>query len=236
MSNIRHALFLIKTMNNLSKLLFFFVLAAIGITSCSKSDDNGTDWAEEQRRRDSINNARIEALLKEQAPELKAFAETNFGEDAQFDDSTGIWFKVHEPGEEGTYTRWLVPGSMGGLTLASPTVEVKYVGKLMRTGEIFDQTPEDDPEDDTRSFQLGGVIPAWNIAFYPKEVRLNGNDYKIGGLTEKGLQKGAIIEIVAPSPYCYDNTEQKDKEGKVTIPKDSPLHFYIEVVDIRDKK
>ncbi|MBD1434228.1 FKBP-type peptidyl-prolyl cis-trans isomerase [Sphingobacterium sp. DN00404] len=217
-------------MKNLSKFFFLFLLATIGIVSCSKSDDNNANWAEEQRRRDSLNRIRIEALLEEQAPELKAFAEANFGEDAQFDDSTGIWFKVHEPGEEGTYTRWLVPGSMGGLALASPTVEVKYVGKLMRNGEIFDQTPEDDPEDDTRSFQLGGVIPAWNIAFYPKEVRLNEKDYKIGGITEKGLQKGAIIEFVAPSPYCYDNTASDD------IPADSPLHFYIEVVDIKDKK
>ena len=221
-------------MNNLSNFFFLFVLATITITSCNKADDNNNDdWAEEQRR---INRARIEALLKEQASELKTFAETNFGEDAQFDDSTGIWFKVHEPGEEGSYTRWLVPGSVGGLALASPTVEVKYVGKLMRNGEIFDQTSEDDPKDNTRSFQLGGVIPAWDLAFYPKELRLNGNDYQIGGLTEKGLQKGAIIEFVAPSPYCYDNKEQKNKDGEVTIPSDSPLHFYVEVVDIRDKK
>lgn len=221
-------------MNNLSNFFFLFVLATITITSCNKADDNNNDdWAEEQRR---INRARIEALLKEQASELKTFAETNFGEDAQFDDSTGIWFKVHEPGEEGSYTRWLVPGSMGGLALSRPTVDVKYVGKLMRNGEIFDQTSEDDPKDNTRSFQLGGVIPAWDLAFYPKEVRLNGNDYQIGGLTEKGLQKGAIIEFVAPSPYCYDNKEQKNKDGEVTIPSDSPLHFYVEVVDIRDKK
>src|SRR5690606_9525289 len=195
------------------------------------SDDNGSDWADEQRRRDSINNARIEALLDEQAPILKDFAEEHIP-DAILDDSTGIWFKIHEPGEEGSYSKWLVPGSMGGLALARPTVEVKYTGKLLN-GDVFDETSADDPEDKTRSFQLGGLIPAWDISFYPKEVRLNGNDYKIGGLTEKGLQKGAIIELVAPSPYCYDNREQKNKDGEVTIPANSPLHFYIEVVNIK---
>ena len=223
-------------MNNLSKILFLFVLAAVSITSCSKSDDPNTDWSDEQRRKDSLNQIRIEALLEKQAPILKDYAEEHIPR-AVLDDSTGIWFKIHEPGEEGSYTKWLVQSSVGGLALARPTVEVKYIGKLL-DGKVFDQTSEDDPKDKTRTFQLGtdnlgrGLIPAWNIAFYPKELRLNGNDYKIGGLTEHGLQKGAIIELVAPSPRAYDNREQG---GKVTIPADSPLHFYIEVVDIRDK-
>lgn len=218
-------------MNKLSKLLLLFVVAAVSVISCSKSDDNDADWAEEQRRRDSINNARIEALLEEQAPILEAFTEEHIP-GAVLDDSTGIWFKIHEPGEDGSYTAWLAPGSMGGLALARPTVEVKYIGKLL-TGDVFDETSADDPEDETRSFQIGndnmgrGLIAAWNLAFYPKEVRLNGNDYKIGGLTEKGLQKGSIIEFVAPSPYCYDNAVSEN------IPADSPLHFYIEVVDIK---
>jgi len=219
-------------MKNLSKFFFLFVLATISITSCSKSEDNNDDWAEEQRR---INRARIEALLKEQAPILEDFAKTHFGEDAQFDDSTGIWFKIHEPGEEGSYTYRVVPGSMGGLALINPNIEVKYSGRLL-SGDIFDETSEDDPEDDTRSFQLGGLIPAWNLAFYPTKIRQDFRDFEIGGLTEKGLQKGAIIELAAPSPYCYDNTERKNKDGEVTIPADSPLHFYIEVVDIRDEK
>lgn len=233
MSDSRHALFLIKTMHNLSKLFSLFVLATLLLTSCSKSDDN-QDWRDEQRRLDSINNARIEALLQKQAPILKAFAEEHIP-GAVLDDSTGIWFKVHAPGTAGSYTRWLVPGSTGSLSLSRPTVEVKYTGKLLN-GDTFDQTSTDDPEDKTRSFPLGSVIAAWDIAFYPKEIRLNGEDYKIGGLTEKGLQKGAIIEFVAPSPYCYDRSTRKDKDGNITIPADSPLHFKIEVVDIKDTK
>lgn len=221
-------------MNNLSKLLFFLVLAAAGITSCSKSDDNGTDWAEEQRRRDSINNARIEALLKEQAPILKDFAEERIP-GAVLDDSTGIWFKIHEPGEDESYTYRLVPGSMGGLALANPTVKVKYIGKLLN-GNIFDETVEGDSEKETFSSPLGGLILAWNYAFYPKTINQNVRDYEIGGLTEKGLQKGAIIEFVTPSPWAYDNSEQKNKNGEVTIPANSPLHFKIEVVDIKDTK
>src|SRR5690606_27179679 len=143
-------------MKNLSKLIFLFTLTTISITSCSKFDDNGYDWAYEQRRRDSINNARIEALLDEQPPIVLDFAEEHIP-DAILDDSTGIWFKIHEPGEEGSYSKWLVPGSMGGLALARPTVEVKYTGKLLN-GDVFDETSADDPEDKTRSFQLGGLI------------------------------------------------------------------------------
>lgn len=215
-------------MKNLSKLFFFFILAALSLTACNKTDYNDDDWAEEQRRLDSLDRLRVEALLEEQAPILASFVEENFPNDKEWrlDDSTGIWFKVHEPGEAGSYTRWLVPGSMGGLALANPTIEVKYVGKLLN-GNIFDETSDDDPDKETLSSPLGGLITAWQNAFFPKEYNLNGNDYKIGGLTEKGLQKGAIIEFVAPSPYCYDNTESDD------IPADSPLHFYIEVVDIK---
>lgn len=218
-------LFFNQTMNNLSKLLFFLVLAAVSITSCSKSDDNGTDWAEEQRIRDSINNARIEALLEEQAPILKDFAEEHIP-GAVLDDSTGIWFKIHEPGEEESYIYRLVPSSTGGLALANPTVKVKYMGKLLN-GDIFDETIERDSEKETFSSSIGSLILAWNYAFYPKTINYNVQDYKIGGITEKGLQKGAIIEFVAPSPYCYDNAVSEN------IPADSPLHFYIEVVDIK---
>lgn len=229
--------FFIKAMNNLSKLFFLFLLATVGMSSCSKSDNNQGDWAEEQRRQDSLNRIRVDALLEEQAPILKDFAEEHIP-GAVLDDSTGIWFKVHEPGEEGSYSNWLVSGSMGGLTLARPTVTVKYTGKLL-DGKVFDETSADDPEDETRSFQIGsdrmggGLIIAWNLAFYPKKMHINEKDYEIGGLTEKGLQKGSIIEFVAPSPYGYDNIEQKNKEGEVTIPADSPLHFYIEVTDIK---
>lgn len=220
-------------MNNLPKVFFLFLIAAIAVTSCSKSDDNGVDWREEQRIRDSLNNARIEALLKAQAPLLESFVVEHFPGDEAWvlDDSTGIWFKIHEPGEIGSYTYRVVPSATGGRVLAAPYVEVNYIGKLLN-GEIFDATSEEE----TRTFRLGNLIPAWNIAFYPAVIRQDAQDFKIGGLTERGLQKGTIIELVAPSPYGYDNLAQKDKDGKTTIPADSPLHFYIEVIDISDKK
>ena len=107
---------------------------------------------------------------------------------------------------------------------------------LLPDYDVFDETVEGDSEKETFSSPLGGLILAWNYAFYPKTINQNVRDYEIGGLTEKGLQKGAIIEFVTPSPWAYDNSEQKNKNGEVTIPANSPLHFKIEVVDIKDTK
>ena len=50
---------------------------------------------------------------------------------------------------------------------------------------------------------------------------------KLGGLTEKGLQKGSKIHIMAPSLYGYQN------QAVGTIPANSPLDFVIEVTDIK---
>ena len=225
-------------MKKLSKLLFAFLLASITIASCSKSDYDDSEWQAEQRRRDSLNRIRIDSTLTEQAPLLAQFAKDSLGEGAQLDDSTGIWFKIHDLGEVGSY-KYQLQSNGYQLVLPNPSIEVKYQGKLLN-GKVFDETlqelPGDEKEDadSSKTSHLGQLIPAWRIAFYPKEIRINGKTHYVGGLTEKGLQKGAIIEFVVPSPYGYDNKEVKDKDGKVTIPANSPLHFKIEVVNIKD--
>lgn len=215
-------------MHNLIKLIFTVIVIGSVVSSCQKEDTNNNDWLKEQQRLDSLNRVRIEKTLIEQAPLLKDFAENNMP-DAELDDSTGIWYKIHDAGIEDSFDYRII-STPSGLAVSPQYTEVKYTGTLIKTGGEFEKTAEDE----TAIFPIGSLIPAWYMAFWPKSLEYNLRDYVLGGFTTKGLKTGAIIEIAAPSPYCYDNVEQKNKDGEITIPADSPLHFYIEVVDIRE--
>src|SRR5690606_20695395 len=202
--------------------IFAVIFMSIGVSSCQKQDPfNNEDWLKEQRRQDSLNRDRIEKLLIEQAPLLKDFAEKNMP-GAMLDDSTGIWYKIHNAGIEDSFDYRIISTS-NGLAIYPRYTEVKYKGTLVKTGNVFEETAEDK----TEVFSIGSLIPPWYLAFWPESLEYNLRDYEIGGFTPKGLKKGAIVELAAPSPYCYDNTERKNKDGEVTIPADSPLHFYI---------
>ena len=189
------------------------VLLVISFVSCSKDEpDNGES-----------NQERIERILAEQAPVLKKFAEEHIP-GAELDTETGIWYKIQQAGTDGSVDYNLSKTNVG-LIVAPPYAEVKYKGQLIdEAGTVFDETEEDK----TAVINLNQVILAWTAAFWPTELEYNLDIYKLGGVTEKGLQKGAIIEFVAPSPYCYDN------RTSAKIPADSPLHFTIEVVDVRN--
>ncbi|GHE23844.1 FKBP-type peptidyl-prolyl cis-trans isomerase [Sphingobacterium griseoflavum] len=197
--------------------LTFALIAIATFSSCSKNSDlDYQKVLEEQRIKDSINNARIEKILKEQAPTVKAFADQNMV-DAKLDTATGIWFQVITEGDEASYTYKVLNNS-----LIYPTITAKYKGTLLN-GTVFDQSEAG--KDFT--FPLMNVIGAWQLAFFPKAITFNGNTYKIGGLTTSGLKKGAKIKIVTPSPWAYD---ARDSEK---IPANSPLYFELEVVDIK---
>jgi|SRR5690606_1818049 len=217
-------------MQNLFKLVLAIIIIGAVVSSCQKEDANNDDWLKEQQRQDSLNRVRIEKTLIEQAPLLKDFAEDNMP-GAVLDDSTGIWYKIHNPGIEDSFDYRIVSTSRG-LAISPQYTEVKYKGTLIKTGSVFEETDEDK----TAIFSIGSLIPPWYLAFWPESLEYNLREYEIGGFTPKGLKTGAVIEIAAPSPYCYDNKEQKNKDGEITIPSDSPLHFYIEVVDVRDEK
>lgn len=218
-------------MNNIVRIVFAVIITSVVVSSCQKQDAyNNDDWLKEQRKQDSLNRVRIEKTLIEQAPLLKDFAEKAMP-GAVLDDSTGIWYKIHDAGIEDSFDYRIVSTS-NGLAISPRYTEVKYKGTLIKTESVFEETAEDK----TAVFSIGSLIPPWYLALWPESLEYNLRNYEIGGFTPKGLKKGAIIELAAPSPYCYDNREQKNKDGEVTIPADSPLHFYIEVVDIRDTK
>ncbi|KGE15185.1 FKBP-type peptidyl-prolyl cis-trans isomerase [Sphingobacterium deserti] len=204
-------------MKIIPKLLLIVTVAVATFSSCSKSNELDFERArEEQRIQDSINRVRIERIVKEQAPAVKAFADKNLL-DAKLDTATGIWFQLIQAGDEASYTYKVLNNQ-----LVAPTITAKYKGTLL-DGTIFDATEGD------KSFvsPLNNVIGAWQLAFLPKTIRFNGEDYKVGGLTANGLKKGAKIKIVTPSPWAYD------EQASAKIPANSPLYFEFDVVDVK---
>ncbi|QIH36350.1 FKBP-type peptidyl-prolyl cis-trans isomerase [Sphingobacterium sp. DR205] len=199
----------------MKKLLspLFLGIAAIALftVSCAKSDDTPVYDAAAQFKTDSVT--------------LKNYVDNKFP-DAQYDSETGIWYEILTEGE-GNYQYKIVDTLNAKFLKFKSTV--KYTGRLL-SGSIFDQTEADK----TTTFEIltntgyqypfvSSIIPAWTFAFAPKKV----GDVKLGGLTEKGLQKGTKIHIMAPSLYGYQN------QAVGTIPANSPLDFVIEVVDLK---
>jgi FKBP-type peptidyl-prolyl cis-trans isomerase FkpA len=202
-------------MKNSIKILFVLLLAT-GTMSCLKSNPY------------DVYDAK--AIFEEEAPILKTYVETTESlEGAKLDTLTGIWYKIIEEGvsptEEGYYTYKL--NSAG--YVEAPRITVKYEGKLVSTGVVFDKSDKDEGLENS----LGGLIDGWKIAFLPKTLKDKDNKvYKmqdligLPGLTELGLQKGSKMRLILPSPYGYQNREQPK------IPANSPLDFTIEVLKI----
>ena len=187
------------------KLLLVAFIAVFAISSCSKdsNDDGLADY--------EANKKRIEALLKEQAPILKEYAEENFGENAKMDSATGIWYEVVEQASDSTFEYTATGNSW---VPVNATINYK--------GELLDGT-EFDAQDD-QAMDINNVIAAWLQIFYPK----NSNPNAFSGILPDGLLVGNKIRFVAPSPYCYDNKVSEK------IPADSPLVFTVEVLKLKN--
>lgn len=211
-------------MKNLFNFLVVALIATFAFTACNKSDDFDWDAAiKEQQRQDSIEKARVKGLIESQADALEEFANINMP-GATHVDSLGIWYIVDQVGQEDSYT-YRFNNSYG--QIEAPDIVVKYKGTLLN-GTVFDQTTTEKP---TANFNLARTIPAWQIAFLPRSISLDGKDIPVVGLTIPGLKKGSKIRFVTSSPYAYD--KQEIKEGNVVkIPANSPLYFEIEVVNI----
>ncbi|MEN5193984.1 FKBP-type peptidyl-prolyl cis-trans isomerase [Sphingobacterium faecium] len=208
-------------MKNFIKTFFGMLAMIIAFASCSKSDDF-SKLVEEQRIKDSIENARIENLKKEQAPQLKSFAIKNFT-NPKLDTATGIWYDLIAEGDDASYAYQI---SSGGYLLY-PTAVVNYKVNLLNgsdKGTLVDESKEGSPA--TFTINKERVILFWQFAFFPKKLSFQGKEVNIGGLTVKGLKKGSKIKAVAPSPFGYDQVV-KDK-----VPANSPLYSEIEVISI----
>jgi len=128
-----------------------------------------------------------------------------------YDANTGIWYSVDSvAGGDYSYEQW-------------PDITVKFKGKLL-DGTVFDGTDNlTNYPDSVLTVNLSNLIDAWKLVFIPKEV----NGTVVGGLTVNGLQKGAKVKFVTPSPLAYQDVNNG------MIPANSPLYFEIEVLDIK---
>lgn len=193
-------------------------------TSCLKDDDSVPNNQQEELL---TRKKRIDSTLRSQEPILRAYALENFSYPV-YDDSTGIWYEILSLPENSSYT-YTVTESGQWIT---PVATVKYKGILLN-GNAVDEV--NDPKEifiqDGGTTQRG-LIPAIPIAFRPEKVTFRGQDIHTG-LIPGGLQKGHKIRFVAPSPFCYDDVAIRNAEGVIMIPKDSPLDYTIEVINIR---
>lgn len=194
-------------MKNSIKILFA-LLITVGLSSCLK--DN------------SFEPYDPSAMLKKEAPILEEFVKTTPELEGAILDSSGVWYKIIEEGissgDEGFYEYKLSSLNKN----ESPSITIIYEGRLVSNGDVFDKSDEAEGAD----LSLGGVINGWRIGFYPKAIAHEGETYQVGGLTDLGLQQGAKIRLVIPSPYTYGPSAV----GKV--PADSPLDFTIEVLKV----
>ncbi|QNL51466.1 FKBP-type peptidyl-prolyl cis-trans isomerase [Olivibacter sp. SDN3] len=190
------------------------ILLGIIIVSCNKDDVDVYDQ---------------QAILEREASMLSAYITAQgLSDSAELHQQTGIWYVLKDPGE-GDFNYLDTSDNTGESQLANAQILVKYTGKLL-DGTVFDENLNPDTTDANNGYfnllptqTQPGVITAWQIAFYPAKI----GEHEIGGLLETGLQKGAKIRIITPSPYAYRNQPNAD------IPANSPLDFDIEVLDIK---
>ncbi len=109
--------------------------------------------------------------------------------------SSGLFYVVHEPGES------LHPEICS-------TVFIKYTGRLMETGQPFDQNLNG------YSIVLGGLI-----AGAQKGLKLIGKTGK--------------IDLYIPPSLAYNDRVIRNQSGQVVIPAYSYLKFEFELVDFQ---
>ena len=65
-------------------------------------------------------------------------------------------------------------------------------------------------------------------------INIQGKDVRFEGLLPKGLQKNDKISFISPSYYTFDQVEYTKGSEKVTVPKDTPVVYTIEVKTVGD--
>lgn len=207
-----------------------FLCLGMIFASCSKGDD--VDWDELNRQQIEAakkEKARRDSLLKIQAPLLEQYAKQTWGADARYSDSTGIWYKVElASSSETPYTYTATIGYYGPSANAwSATFNFK--GELMN-GTVFDKNTEGVPKvyDDIRP-AINTYGQAWVQAFLPTVINIQGQDARFEGLLPKGLQKGDKISFISPSYYTFDQKEFTAGSEKVTVPKNTPVVYTIDL-------
>ncbi|MCS4225117.1 FKBP-type peptidyl-prolyl cis-trans isomerase [Sphingobacterium sp. BIGb0165] len=223
-------------MKNITKFLMALLCLGMIFTSCNKDNFDWDAYYRQQEEAIKREKARQDSLYKIQGPLLLEYAKQNFKNDAGqpnyvVDDSTKIVYQILNPGDKTSYTYKAQIGN-GGYVITSPSATINFKGQLLN-GTVFDQSKEGTP---TNYSNLSPAIKkyggSWYYAFIPKVISQDGRELKFNGLTTTGLVKGSKIRFVAPSYLGFDQTEYKDGSEKVTVSKDTPVVYTIEITAI----
>lgn len=186
-------------------ILTIGLIAVMGLSSCMKERDIFD------------SNAQFEL----EKPQIETYAKQHLN-NPQHHEESGIWYEIISPGTADSY-EYRYYNSQPELF----SIKVNYVGRLLN-GTQFDANEK--PEG--LKMPIQNWIRGWHVTFLPKTYTKGfegadlANPVAFGGITEKGLQKGAKIRIVMPSYLGYGNN------ANGPIPANSPLDFEITVLDI----
>ncbi len=191
-------------------------VVAIAASSCIKGDDFDP-----------------EAQYQIEKPIVEAYAMAHL-DNPQFQEETGLWYEVIEPGDPESYQYKAVPdpNSSSQYLIEAPTVFANYTGRLVQTNTVFDSNDKDEGAE----FSLARVIPGWQLVFFPEKVLYDEDGAPledpiipfgtVGGVTPNGLKAGAQVRIVVPSRLAYGH------QGQGSVPADAPLYFEISVLSV----
>lgn len=221
-------------MKALFKPLLVLAFATAAFSSCMK-DTSAEDEAAQREL-----EAKIHAQFEADAEEIKQFREENLSEAPggwQEDDTDfqfpalgktikrGFWFElINDPDldEDETYEYKLTQDLRN---IALPKIKVTYSVSLL-DGEVV-QSGEN-KEIDLATFTSNSDVfnSVWYFSFIPEIIEYNTDEIPANGLTERGLQKGSHIRVLAPSYFAFGDKKNGD------IPANSPLVYEFEVLDI----
>ncbi|MEN5056157.1 hypothetical protein [Sphingobacterium kitahiroshimense] len=220
-------------MKKFTKFLMAFLCMGIVFASCNKNDFDYEKAEREQIEKARLEKLRIDSLKRIQAPLLEQYAKTKWGDKAKYSDSTGIWYKIElATGNETPYVYKTTVGSYGQVGIATWAATLNFKGELM-DGTVFDQNTEGIPAVYTDISKAINIYKqAWVQAFIPTIVNIQGKDVRLDGLLPKGLQKNDKISFISPSYYTFDQEEYKTGSTKVTVPKNTPVVYTIELKTI----
>lgn len=204
-------------MKNFNFFLIVAVIIGIGFTACSKNNAKPYDAQKYFDLEAPILEAYADSVAEALSTELESELE------AKLDKETGLWYILIEEGisdpEDEDYYKYNINSNN---QIEVPRFSAEYVGRLVYSGAVFQ-------EKGLTKELLTSVMPAWQAAFLPKLIENEDGEEKetFGlGITEHGLQKGAKIRLIVPSPLGYQDQTQP------SIPANSPLDFYIEVTEV----
>lgn len=222
-------------MKKFTKFLFAFLCLGLIFASCNKDNFDYEKAEREQIEKNRLEKVRRDSLKRIQAPLLEQYAKSKWGDKAKYSDSTGIWYTVVlATGNETPYIYKGTINSYGEAGLNVWAATVNFKGELMN-GTVFDKNTEGVPKNYTDIRQATTVYgSAWIQAFIPTIINIQGKDVRLEGLLPKGLQKNDKISFISPSYYTFDQEEYTKGSEKVTVPKNTPVVYTIELKAVGD--